>query len=69
MDTTGYKKGQRIQMLHMKDDPDPILPGTVGTITSVCLFNEDETILGVNWDNGRTLSVIVPIDWVRILRI
>ena len=61
---TLYNEGDRVEMVSMGDDPDPILPGTKGTVTHYTkCFGFDQ--LGVVWDNGRALSVIFPEDEVR----
>ena len=47
----------------MPDDPNPIKPGTVGVVKEVSFgsaFNED--YLTVNWENGRSLKLIVGLD-------
>jgi hypothetical protein len=63
-----YKQGDRIEMVLMLDDPHPIPPGTKGTVTGVSKgIYQMEIQLQVKWDNGRTLSVIIPHDRVRKL--
>ena len=47
----------------MKDDPNPILKGTMGRVidyTTNTVFNED--YVDVEWFNGRTLKLIVGLD-------
>lgn len=61
-----YKKGTRIEMVQMENDPHPIEPGTKGTVQSV-FSSGSETQLSVVWDNGRTLGVVLPVDRVRVL--
>ena len=53
----------RIQLTSMKYDPYPIEPGTKGTVKEVMpgIF-DDETYVDVQWDNGRTLGLVLPID-------
>jgi hypothetical protein len=62
-------KGDRIRLVHMPDDPDPIPPGTEGEVTSV---NEVRSMgftqIGVKWDNGRTLSLAVPPDVFSVVK-
>lgn len=62
-----FQEGMRIELIRMGLDPDPILAGTQGTIESVTNFESGEIQLGVKWDNGRNLSVILPEDQVKIL--
>lgn len=60
-----FKNGDRIRMIHMPDDPDPIPAGTTGTITNVNPVNlagDKFTQYSVKWDNGRRLSACVPPD-------
>jgi hypothetical protein len=65
--------GQRISLLEMgvdpntgKPDPDPIKPGTRGTVRRVSNFGKFAQV-SVNWENGRTLDLIIPPDRVKIL--
>ena len=60
-----YKIGDRIEMVRMNNDPDPIPPGTKGTVDFVSKTPWDDVQLGVKWDNGRTLSVLLPEDSIR----
>jgi Domain of unknown function (DUF4314) len=54
--------GKKIKMIQM-DDPDPILEGTVGRITGIDFLGT----LYVEWENGRSLSVIPGEDSYEIL--
>ena len=54
--------GKRIKMISM-DDPDPIEPGTMGTVIKL----DGAGQIQVKWDNGRTLSVIPEEDQFEIL--
>lgn len=59
------KEGDRIRLVAMPDDPEPIPAGTLGTVRDVTelAFREDaQTQIHVAWDNGRTLSCICPPD-------
>ena len=61
-------KGDRIKMILMKDDPNPIEPGTTGTvieIRSMRIFDEDHLI--TKWDDGRSLNVILGYDIVEVI--
>ena len=60
--------GDRIKLITMKNDPNPIPPNSTGTVTginTVYLFGEDH--LNVEWDNGRTLSLLVGTDEFEVI--
>ena len=62
------KVGDRIELVRMNDDPNPVPPGTKGTvkhIEDVHLGRENFTQVDVRWDDGRTLMVVCPPDVVR----
>lgn len=63
-----FKVGDRIELESMTDDPCPIPVGTQGTVTRVTWtdFNSHWQV-GVKWDNGRGLNMIVPPDRARKL--
>lgn len=55
--------GTRIRLISMPDDPDPIAPGTCGTIMEF----SNGAMLDVSWDNGRTLGVAIGIDTYEVI--
>ena len=60
-----YNKGDRIRLVRMEDDPEPVPPGTKGTVTFCSEHNfgsGPEWQVGVAWDNGRGLSLCIPPD-------
>ena len=57
------KEGMRIRLITMMDDPNPIEPGTEGTIRLV----DGMGIIHVNWDNGRTLGIIPDVDRYQLI--
>ena len=59
-----YKIGDRIELVRMGDDPDPIEPGARGTIDHIGTF-QGHTQIGVEWDSGRSLMVLLPEDRIR----
>jgi|LakMenE01Jun11ns_1017448.scaffolds.fasta_scaffold9959572_18 hypothetical protein len=60
--------GDRIRLINMPDDPNPIEPNTTGTVTSIDTINMfDEDLLNVDWDNGRILNLIVGIDEFEVI--
>ena len=57
-----YPKGTRVVLLEM-DDPQAPPIGTKGTVRYV----DDAAGIGVNWDNGSSLSVIYGVDRIKKL--
>jgi len=60
-----YPPGTRLKLIAMGNDPDPVPPGTRGTVVSVNSFGDIE----MQWDNGRTLSLIPSEDSFQKLSI
>lgn len=58
-----YPPGTRIELNSMGSDPDPVPPGTRGTVYSVNSYGDIE----MEWDNGRKLSLIPSEDSFRKL--
>ena len=54
--------GKRIKLITMFDDPHPIESGSMGTISHV-----GGDVMNVNWDNGRSLGVVIGVDKYEIL--
>lgn len=65
--TETFKKGDRIKLVQMGPDPCPVPEGTTGTVMACDEFPDKSWQIAVNWDNGRTLSVIVPPDVIEKL--
>lgn len=59
-----YPKGTRIELISMgADEPNPVPPGTRGTVA----FVDDLGDIGMRWDNGRTLGLVPSRDSFRVL--
>lgn len=61
--------GDRIRLVAMHDDPDPIQAGQTGTVGGVRRFEYPQTWhqIDVAWDNGRTLMLVSPPDRFDII--
>ena len=59
------RPGDRIRLLAMPDDPDPIPAGTTGTVVHVTTGAFAQ--IDVDWDNGRSLALIPDVDRFDIL--
>ena len=63
--------GDTIEMIKMAgEDPDPIIPGTKGIVDHIKTLrfgHEYEEHVDVNWENGRTLKLILPGDEIKIV--
>jgi hypothetical protein len=66
------KVGDRIELIAMPDDLNPIPAGTRGTIEHINTveFSKTDKFTQVHaqWDNGRTLMLSIPPDKVRVIR-
>lgn len=63
------KVGDRIKLVSMPKDPNPIEPGTEGTVTycsDLHGFGKNAYQIGVDWENGRTLSLCEEDRWTKI---
>ncbi|QDT62416.1 hypothetical protein SV7mr_49640 [Stieleria bergensis] len=61
---TNFKAGDRVRLISMTDDPDPIPAGTTGIVVGV-YPQRDWLQLDVDWDNGRSLMLSIPPDRVE----
>ena len=67
---TSPHPGDRIRLIVMTDDPDPIPPDTTGTVTSVKTHGSGRDAwvqVEVDWDNGRKLMLSIPPDRFELL--
>lgn len=58
--------GDRIRLIAMPQDPDPIPTGSLGTVVAVHRHS-DWSQIDVDWDNGRALMLSLPDDVIEIL--
>ena len=63
MTSLNYPPGTRLELISMGKDPDPVPPGTRGTVERVNSYGDIE----MSWDNGRSLSLIPGEDNFRKL--
>jgi hypothetical protein len=63
---TAPQPGDRIRLVTMPDDPDPIPPGSIGTVTAVRQHRTWSQV-DVAWDNGRTLMLVAPPDQFAVM--
>ena len=56
----------RIRLIHMPEDPDPIPAGSIGTVRAIHPHH-GWTQIEVDWDNGRQLMLSLPDDVIEIL--
>jgi hypothetical protein len=62
--------GDRIRLLAMHDDPDPIQVGQTGTVVGITHHGGGKgewSQVDVSWDNGRTLMLVSPPDVFEII--
>ena len=64
------RKGDRIRLVAMADDPDPIHPGQAGTVIGVSRHGSGRDVwhqIDVAWDDGRTLMLVSPPDTFEVI--
>jgi hypothetical protein len=59
------RPGDRIRLLSMSDDPDPIPAGATGTVLSVT--TGPYGLVEVDWDCGRSLALIPWVDRFEVI--
>ena len=60
------KVGDRIRLIRMPEDPDPIPIGSLGTVRGIH-SHHGWTQVEVEWDNGRHLMLTLPDDVIEII--
>lgn len=58
-----YPAGTRVELISMGDDPQPVPPGTIGTVKHI----DDAGTIHVSWSTGSSLGVIPGVDFIRII--
>lgn len=53
---------QKIMMVFMPNDPDPIKPGSLGVVESITDIGSGQFQVSVNWEVKRGLKLIYPQD-------
>ncbi|MFN0054694.1 MAG: DUF4314 domain-containing protein [Planctomycetales bacterium] len=64
------KRGDRIRLVAMHNDPDPIQVGQTGTVVSVMRHGGGKDAwsqIDVSWDNGQRLMLVSPPDLFEIV--
>ena len=57
-----YSIGTKIQLISMRDEKYPILPGTIGEVTHI----DDLGSIHMKWQNGSSLAIIPEVDSFRV---
>ncbi len=63
------RPGDRLRLIAMHDDPDPIPAGQLGTVVGVKHHGDTDAWnqIDVAWDSGRTLMLVSPPDLFEIV--
>lgn len=61
------KVGDRIELVHMPDDPDPIPDGSKGRVILVSAFYDGTFQIVVDWGCKRSLRLVYPTDQFRVI--
>jgi hypothetical protein len=61
------KVGDRIRLIHIPEDPDPVPYGSLGTVRAIHPHHGWMQV-EVDWDNGRRLMLSLPDDVIEIVR-
>ena len=58
-----YPKGTKIQLISMRDEKYPVLPGTIGEVVHV----DDLGNVHMKWQNGSSLALIPEVDSFKVV--
>ncbi len=58
-----YPVGTKIQLISMRDEKHPILPGTIGEVTHI----DDLGSIHMKWQNGSSLALIPEVDSFKVM--
>ena len=58
-----YPVGTKLQLISMRNEKYPVLPGTVGEVTHI----DDAGSIHMRWGNGSSLALIPEIDSFQIV--
>ena len=58
-----YPKGTKLQMITMRNEKYPILPGTIGEVTHI----DDLGSIHMKWQNGSSLALIPEVDSFKVV--
>ena len=58
-----YPAGTKIQLISMRDEKYPVLPGTVGEVIHI----DDMGTIHMKWENGSSLAIIPEVDSFKVV--
>lgn len=58
-----YPVGTKIQLISMRDEKYPVLPGTLGEVTGI----DDAGSIHMKWENGSSLALIPEVDSFKVV--
>lgn len=58
-----YPAGTKIQMISMRNEKYPVLPGTIGEVVHV----DDWGSLHMKWENGSSLAILPEVDSFKVV--
>ena len=58
-----YPTGTKLQLISMRDEKYPILPGTIGVVTHI----DDLGSIHMKWQNGSSLAIIPEVDSFKVV--